>query len=491
MRTFTLGSGTGRRFVVLEVNGPRVAVIESKADGSPKRSEREWKSEAEARAACERMARELVSRGFVEQAASAPAKAKPVAAASKPAAASKSAARAPEPARVDLNDALLEEDEGPAVASAPLLPRLATAPGAGTATDAPKKKKKKSGGKKKHKKAGGSGGDLDKRVVAAVAAIGVGLVGLVGFLVYDIFLKPPTIVGTWKGSRTEHEISVSLTHTEYSLILDEQKNASMTIQNFTATGTYAVKGDRLVLNLKDEDGQTSERQYKIALGHTTLDLFDPTSGKKVVQLIRFREKPSIGGGRSKSPAEPAASKDLAALAAGEADKAADERLASVSFSPKDGAFKVRHPKGWEVETGSRPDNTYSWARFTKGSAKIQVFADVTGSLMSGSDIGRQHEEGSVAAPVHNAHVMYKKTASEQYSDYKESAPTLFKGSPLGEGRIASFSASGGGLFGSKLRGYRVTLLTNDRRVSILCESPVGEFEKLKPTFLAVCRSVSR
>jgi hypothetical protein len=94
--------------------------------------------------------------------------------------------------------------------------------------------------------------------------------------------------------------------------------------------------------------------------------------------------------------------------------------------------------------------------------------------------------------VHTAHVLYKKTASEEFSgDYEESEPTLFKGSNLGEGRIAGFTASAGGLFGGKLRGIRVTLLTNDRRVTVLCSCPEKEFEKLKPTFLAVCRSVTR
>jgi len=135
---------------------------------------------------------------------------------------------------------------------------------------------------------------------------------------------------------------------------------------------------------------------------------------------------------------------------------------------------------------------YSWARFTRGSAKIQVFADTKGSLISGSDSAREHEEGSESAPVHIAHEQYARTAAEEYSNYKESKPALFKGSPLGEGRIAMFTASSGGLLGgTKLRGYRVTLLTNDRRVSVLCECPAGDFAKLKPTFLAVCRSLAR
>ena len=474
MRTFTHGTGPDRRFVIIEINGARMRVTQGKSDGTTKRNEKELGSEAEARSACERTVRELISRGFVEQAAPRIAKARPAA--------------GPQPARKLESDGLdvgvlAEAAEGAAVAEA-VLPRIATAPGAATTEAAPRKKKKKKSAKKKGKKAGGDDG-LDKRVLAGAAAVGLALVGLVGFLAYEAFLKPPTIVGHWEGSRLEYEIGRPMVHTQYRLILDAQRHASMTLQEkLTSNGTYAVQGDRLKLTLKDEEGDASELQYKISLGRATLDLFDPESGKKVVELIRFRDTPSAASAGAPAPAAP---KDLAG---GAVDKAADEKLASVQFTPKDGAFKVRHPSGWPPETGSRPDNTYSWARFTKGSAKIQVFADIAGSLMAGSNQA-QHEEGSELAPVHRAHELYQKTAAKEYSDYKESAPGLFKGSALGEGRVASFSASGGGLFGGKIRGLRVTLLSNDRRISILCEAPEGEFEALKPTFLAVCRSASR
>ena len=175
----------------------------------------------------------------------------------------------------------------------------------------------------------------------------------------------------------------------------------------------------------------------------------------------------------------------------EADPAADARLASVEFSPKDAAFKLKHPPGWQVETGARPDNTYSWGRFTGGSAKIQVFADVQGSLMSGSDSAQPQEKGSPLAPVQRAHEDYKRKAAEEYTDYRETEPALFEGSGLGEGRFSLFTASAGGLFGGKTRGLRVTLLTNDRRVTLLCECPGKEFDALRPTLLAVCRSVAR
>ncbi len=300
-------------------------------------------------------------------------------------------------------------------------------------------------------------------------------------MAYDAFLKPPTIVGTWRGSMLEHEVSRKLSHTRYDLILDDQNRASLTLQEkYTSTGTYSLKGDRLKMNFKDEDGDESQREYQIVLGRRTLDLKDPQTGELVVQLLRFEDQPAVGG-KSSAPAAPT---DIG-------DDAGGENLATVDFSPKDNAFKLRYPPGWEPDTGSRPDNTYSWGSFSKGAAKIEVHADIKGSLLSGSDSARQQEEGSETAPVHIAHEQYKRTAAEGFSDYSESKPIVFKGARIGEGRISEFTASGGTLFKSKLRGYHVTLLTNDRRVSILCQCPDKEFAKFKPTFLAVCRSLSR
>src|SRR5579883_3212155 len=481
MRRFTLGSAPERQIVVIEVDGSRMSVVQMTPDGGTKRTEKQLGSPAEAQGASERMARELIARGFVEKLESGrkPAPSRPTA--------TKSAA-APARAREEVDAShLFDEVEPPVAAAAPVLARLATAAAATPATETAPKKKTKTGGKKKKRRKAGSGDALDKRVLAGIAAVGVLVIGFFGYMAYDAFFKPPTIVGVWRGSTFVHEVSRRLSHTRYDLILDDQKRAAMTLQEkYTSVGTYSLRGNRLQLTLKDEDGEATEHQYKIVLGRSTLDLLDPQSGELVVQLIRqSREQPVIGG---KAPATEAP-KDLALGDPGKVDTAADERLASVQFSPRDGAFRLRHHQGWEVATSSRPDNTYCSAIFTHDSAKIAIYADVAGSLMTGSP-ANQFEEGSELAPVHRAHELYKKTAAEEYSDYNESKPALFKGSSLGEGRISEFTASGG-LFSSNLRGYHVTLLTNDRRVSILCHCPESEFAKLKPTFLAVCRSLAR
>lgn len=474
MRHFSLGTPADRKIVIIDVAGPRMIVTRIAPDGATKRTEKTLRTEAEARAVSQQLAGELISRGYVEQ---------------------RSGGGDDDPANpYDLEEAV-------PVAAEPVMQRLAPRPSADPGAASSEKKPKKAGGKKKKKKKQAGDPDaLDKRVLALFALVGVVLLGGLGYIVWDQFIRPPSIVGTWRGSLTGYEVGSLITHNSYDLILDDQRRASMTQDESTSVGTYTVKGDRLKLTLRgqNDEGELEdepvETEFKISLGSATLDLMDPESGKLVVQLIRFREPPVIGKrpGKPEQAEKRTASANLASDMA-KFDKAEDEKLASVEFSPKDGAFKVRYPPGWEVDTGSRPDNTYSWASFTRDSAKIQVRADIKGSLLSGSDaaFGAQFEEGSELAPVHRAHELYAKHASEDFSEFKVSKPEVLKGSPLGEGRISQFTATESGLFGSKLWGYHATLLTRDRAITILCQCPGKDFPKMKPAFLAVCRSLSR
>lgn len=158
------------------------------------------------------------------------------------------------------------------------------------------------------------------------------------------------------------------------------------------------------------------------------------------------------------------------------------------YSAKDGAFSCMAPFGWEKEEGARSDNMYSWVRFTKGSAKIQIRADVGGSLIS--DIARagQHgDEGENRALIatHDDD-RHKKMVAEEYSDYKEKASKKIT-TAMGEGRQSDFIASGG--FGSTLRGTRSTVLTNQRRIEIICECADSNYKALRPAFSKVIKSV--
>lgn len=158
------------------------------------------------------------------------------------------------------------------------------------------------------------------------------------------------------------------------------------------------------------------------------------------------------------------------------------------YTAKDGAFSCLAPSGWEKEEGARADNMYSWVRFTKGSAKIQVRADVGGSLVSDiAKAGQQGDEGEDRAlkAVHDDE-RHKKMVAEDYSDYKEKPSKKIK-TAMGEGRQSEFIASGG--IGSTLRGTRSTVLTNQRRIEIICECAESNYKTLRPAFSKVIASV--
>src|SRR4051794_11260554 len=162
-RRFTLGSATDRKIVVIEVNGTNLTVLRVKPDGTTKRQSQSLLTEAAARSASEQLARELISRGYAEQAASGTRASKPRV----------KVAMAGSPVNVDEDDNGLPYDlfEEAAETPQPVLQRLATAPAPSAEPRAETPPRKKKGKKKKRKKAEADG--LDKRVLAGVAAVGL------------------------------------------------------------------------------------------------------------------------------------------------------------------------------------------------------------------------------------------------------------------------------------------------------------------------------
>ena len=347
MRTFVLGSGQDRKFVHIEIQGQRMAVIQGKADGSTKRSEKELASEAEAISASQIMARELLARGYVEQKlcwqesrkerqqTSQSAKAKPVV----------SEPDEPEGGLYALDEEVEE--------AAPVLPRMAVGQAAGTSESG--EKPKKSGAKKKKKKKkktseGGSEFELDKRVVGGVIAAVLAMVAFGGFLAYEAFLKPPTIVGSWQGSRVEFETGGPMSFIQMSLVLDGQNRAAMTIQGSEpSVGSYRVEGDKLKLAFKDEEGEVDGSHVPVWPGPRDAGpVRDSTAeGKKIVQLIRLRDEPVVAGGGG-GPGAP----EVAAVAAPEAgagDKAADAGACACRVCVEGRGFQAVASGGLGVE----------------------------------------------------------------------------------------------------------------------------------------------
>ncbi len=133
MRRFMLGAASEQKVVTIGSNGSRLTVLKLMPDGSTNRREQELPSEAAAKSAGEKLAQELLARGYVEQRSDAAKSTKPAKPVAKPAQRSLDVEDDPGP----LYDLTEEATDAPKL----VLPRVALA--AESAKPAPKKKKKR------------------------------------------------------------------------------------------------------------------------------------------------------------------------------------------------------------------------------------------------------------------------------------------------------------------------------------------------------------
>lgn len=152
-----------------------------------------------------------------------------------------------------------------------------------------------------------------------------------------------------------------------------------------------------------------------------------------------------------------------------------------------GKFVCDAPEGWEVSSGGKPDSPNSFAKFSSGSALISVNADFAGSLFG--DIARATggQGPDAEPPVARVHPMGERSMKEDYSDYKEREAKPFQSKGLGEGRRSTFTASQA--MGGKVYGYRATLLSGDRRITVVTTCPATNWAALKPAFERVINSL--
>lgn len=163
--------------------------------------------------------------------------------------------------------------------------------------------------------------------------------------------------------------------------------------------------------------------------------------------------------------------------------------AFVSYNSPDGRFACDYPKGWEATgSGDKTDAPYSWAKFTMGNAEIKVDADVAGSLFG--DIAKA--SGAIAgddaeAPAAKVHPLGVRHMKEEYNNYQEREAIAFRSKGIGEGRRSIFIADQ--TLGGKTFGYRATLLSNDRRITVVCSCPATNWKALKLAFEKVIESL--
>ena len=160
------------------------------------------------------------------------------------------------------------------------------------------------------------------------------------------------------------------------------------------------------------------------------------------------------------------------------------------WNAKDGLFAMEYPDGWKADGGGK--SGIQWAEFKKGSCVIEVdsnisgsaVADIAGSASAGLGGDGEPIDPKLAeemAPANAAHKWIKLDEQRfaKFKAYKEEEPTVIR-PPIGEGRKSLFTASAG--MGQKVKGYRVTIPTNDKAIIIFAYAPEKDWSKVQGAY---------
>ena len=166
--------------------------------------------------------------------------------------------------------------------------------------------------------------------------------------------------------------------------------------------------------------------------------------------------------------------------------------------PGNKIYTCKVPSNWEDVNHLKADVS-GLGRFSSERGEIVIDTDMIGSLMA--DMSRAVSAASSGVPmppglnlpapkpvIEDAHDMDKKKGETEFKNYHEDEGRTWTG-PFGEERFSEFTGEKGMIAGD-MHGYRATMLTRDKRVTIWCWCPESDWTTLKSVFGDVINSVS-
>lgn len=167
------------------------------------------------------------------------------------------------------------------------------------------------------------------------------------------------------------------------------------------------------------------------------------------------------------------------------------------FASTDKTFVCESPVGWD-KTTQMEHAVAGGALFTKGGARVRIGSDLMGSLMGDIAAAQNTSVSGLGAmvgvraqpkpPVEAVHAMGQKRLAADFKNYQEMPAKPFN-SQVGDARFSEFTADGGFLVG-KVKGYRVTMLGTERRVTVVCQCPEANWPTLQKSFARIIQSVA-
>ncbi len=174
-----------------------------------------------------------------------------------------------------------------------------------------------------------------------------------------------------------------------------------------------------------------------------------------------------------------------------------------TYNAPDGGFQVSEPIGWTTDASSSMA-TDSGIRFKSGSCKILVSSDLSGSLMADIAQSQSAQQQNIASeaglptstapavvpPVEKLHEAGKQDMTAGYPGYLEQPMQQFQ-CAAGPARVSEFTSDTGGSAPiDHLHGYRATILSNQRRITVVEVCPEQNWPVLVDSFRKVLESVA-
>jgi hypothetical protein len=158
------------------------------------------------------------------------------------------------------------------------------------------------------------------------------------------------------------------------------------------------------------------------------------------------------------------------------------------------------PEGWKSNSGGGVQGIPIFITITdRGSISIDIRESEGSSakgrmkkrLLAGEEV---HQLGAPvgdpmrAPPVESTHAYHKDFVMKNFSNYRESPAQPIE-TGFGEGLISDFTAEEG-LFHSRVKGCRASVVHRDHQYNIVCKCPPAQFKDVRPVFEKVIASLN-
>jgi len=159
-----------------------------------------------------------------------------------------------------------------------------------------------------------------------------------------------------------------------------------------------------------------------------------------------------------------------------------------AYTALDGSFACDRPAGWKTKEAGRPGGTRAMVTFESDKVVVEVESDASKLMTASSNETNPYASTPFAKVMPMVQAMHEKDV-QQWMDvlpnFKDAKAEPFQ-SKFGDARVSEWTASKGNI---KLHGYRATMASTDRKITIFCLTPERNWAVLMPAFQRIITSV--